>query len=81
MNKAGEVDGIPELFQILKDDTVKMFHSICHQIRKTQKWPQDQKMSVCIPILKKGNINKCSEHRTVVLISHASYVDLELSYV
>ena len=61
MNKASEVDGIPvELFQILKDDTVKGLHSICQQIWKTQQWPQDWKRSVFIPIPKKGNAKECS---------------------
>ena len=82
MNKAGEVDRIPvKLFQILKDDTVKVFHSICQQIRKTEKWPRDLKMSIFIPILKKGNIKECSDYCTVVLFSHAGYMNLELSYV
>ena len=75
MNKAGGVDGIPvELFKTLKDDTVKVLHSVCQQIRKTQKWPQDWKMSVFIPILKKGNTKECSDHHTIALISHASKV-------
>ena len=69
MNKASEVDGIPvELFQILKDDTVKGLHSICQQIWKTQQWPQDWKRSVFIPIPKKGNAKECSNYRTIALI-------------
>ena len=73
MNKASEGDGIPaELFQILKDDIVKVLHSICQQIWKTQQWPQDWKRSVFIPIPKKGNAKKCSNYHTVVLISHIS---------
>ena len=66
-------DGIPvELFQILKDDAVKVLHSICQQIWKTHQWPQDGKRSVFIPIPKKGNANKCSHYCTVALISHTS---------
>jgi len=61
-----------ELFQILKDDTVKMLHSICQKIWKIQQWPQDQKRSVFIPILKKDNAKECSNYRTVALISHTS---------
>ena len=68
-NKASGGDGIPvELFQILKDDAVKMLHSIC-QIWKTQQWPQDWKRSVFIPIPKKGNAKNCSNYRTIALIS------------
>ena len=75
MNKASGGDGIPvELFQILKDDAIKVLHSICQQFWKTQQWPQDQKRSVFIPIPKKGNAKECSNYRTVVLISHASKV-------
>ena len=74
-NKANRGDGIPlELFQILKDDAVKMMHSICEQIWKTQQWPQDWKMSVFIPIPKKGNAKECSNYHTIALISHASKV-------
>ena len=74
-NKASGGDGIPvELFQILKDDAVKMLHSICQQIWKTQQWPQDWKRSLFIPIPKKGNAKECSDYRTIVLISHASKV-------
>ena len=72
-NKASECDGIPvELFQILKDDDVKVLHSICQQIWKTQQWPQDWKRSVFIPIPKKGNAKECSNYRTIALISLAS---------
>ena len=75
MNKASGGDGIPvELFQILKDDTVKVLHSICQQIWKTQQWPQDWKRSVFIPIPKKGNAKQCSNYCTVELISHASKI-------
>ena len=75
MNKASGVDGIPiELFQILKNDAVKMLHSICQQIWKTQQWPQDWKRSVFIPIPKKGNAKECSNYCTIALISHASKV-------
>ena len=70
-NKASGGDGIPvELFQILKDDAVKVLHSICQQIWKTQQWPQDWKRSVLIPIPKKGNAKECSNYRTIALISH-----------
>ena len=70
-NKASGGNGIPvELFQILKDDFVKVLHSICQQIWKTQQWPQDQKRSVFIPIPKKGNAQECSNYRTTALISH-----------
>ena len=79
MNKASGGDGIPvELFQILKDDAVKVLHSICQQIWKTQKWPQDCKMSVFIPILKKGNAKECANYCTIALISHASKVMLKI---
>ena len=72
-NKDSRGDGIPvELFQILKDDAVKMLHSICQRIWKTQQWPRDWKRSVFIPIPKKGNAKECSNYRTIVLISHAS---------
>ena len=74
-NKASGGDGIPvELFQILKDDAVKVLHSICQQIWKTQQWPQDWKRSVFIPIPKKGNAKECSNHHTIALISHVSKV-------
>ena len=73
MKKIGGGDGIlVELFQILKDDAVKVLHSICQQIWKTQQWPQAQKRSVFIPIPKKGNAKECSNYRTVALISHTS---------
>ena len=79
MNKASGGDGIPvELFQILKDDAVKVLHSICQQIWKTQQWPQDWKRSVFIPIAKKGNAKECSNYRTVALISHANKVKLKI---
>ena len=79
MNKASGNDGIPaELFQILKDHAVKVLHSKCQQILKTQQWPQDQKRSVFIPIPKKGNAKGCSNYRTVALISHATKVMLKI---
>ena len=79
MNKASGGDGIPvELFQILKDDTVKMLNSICQQIWKTQKWPQDWKRSVFIPIPKKGNAKECSNYCAIALTSHASKVMLKI---
>ena len=79
MNKASRGDGIPvELFQILKGDAVKVLHSICQQIWKTQQWPQDWKRSVFISILKKGNAKECSNYRTIALISHASKVMLKI---
>ena len=79
MNKASGGDGIPvELFQILKDDAVKVLHSICQEIWKTQQWPQDWKRSVFIPIPKKGNAKECSNYRTNALISHASKVMLKI---
>ena len=75
MNKAGKGDGIPEKrFQILKDDAVKVLHSICQQIWKTQQWPQDWKRSVFIPISKKSNAKECSKYHTSAFISHASKV-------
>ena len=78
MNKASGGDGIPvELFQILKDDAVKVLHTICQQIWKTQRWPQDWKSSVFIPI-PKGNDKKCSNYHTIALISHASNVMLKI---
>ena len=67
-----------ELFQILKEDAVKVLHSICQQIWKTQQWPQDWKRSIFIPIPKKGNAKECSNYRTVALISHASKVMLKI---
>ena len=79
MNKASGGDGIPvELFQILKDDALKVLHSICQQIWKTQQWPQNWKRSVFIPIPKKRNAKECSNYRTIVLISHASKVMLKI---
>ena len=95
INKASGGDGIPvELFQILKDDAVKVLHSTCLHIWKTQQWPQDWKRSVFIPIPKKGNAKECSNYLPIALISHASklilkilqarlqqYVNLELSDV
>ena len=81
-SKASGGDGIPvELFQILKDDAVKVLHSICQQIWKTQQWPQDWKRSVFIPILKKGNAKQCSNYCTIALISHASKVMLKILQV
>ena len=82
MNKASGGDGIPvELFQILKDDALKVLHSICQQIWKTQQWPQDWKRSVFISIPKKGNAKECSNYRTIALISHASKVMLKILQV
>ena len=79
MNKASGGDGIPvELFQILKGDAVKVLHSICQHIWKTQQWPQDWKKSVFIPIPKKGNAKECSKYCTIALISHASKVMLKI---
>ena len=78
-NKASGGDGIPvELFQILKDDAVKMLPSICQQIWKTQQWPQDWERSVFISIPKKGNAKECSNYCTVALISHANKVTLKI---
>ena len=78
-NKASGGDGIPvELFQILKDDAVKVLHSICQQVWKTQQWPQDWKMSVFILIPKKSNAKECSNYRTTALSSHASKVMLKI---
>ena len=79
MNKASGGDGIlVELFQVLKDDAVKLLHSICQQMWKTQQWPQDQKRSVFIPIPKKGNAKERSNYHTIALISHASKVMLKI---
>ena len=79
ITKASGDDAIPaELFQILKDDAVKVLHSICHQIWKTQQWPQDWKRSIFIPIPKKGNVKQCSNYHTIALISHASKVMLKM---
>ena len=78
-NKARGGDGIPvELFQILKDDAVKVPHSVCQQIWKTQQWPQDWKRSVFIPVPKKGNAKECSNYHTIALISHASKLMLKI---
>ena len=78
-NKASGSDEIPvELFQILKDDAVKVLHSICQQIWKTQQWPQDWKRSVFIPIPKKGNAKECSNYSTIALISHTRKVMLKI---
>ena len=82
MNKASGGDRIPvELFQILKDDAVKVLHSICQQIWKTQHWPQIWKRSVFIPIPKKGNAKECSDDRTIAHISHASKVMFKILQV
>ena len=78
-NKDSGGDGIPaELFQILKDNTVKVLHSLCQQIWKTQQWPQDCKQSVFIPIPEKGNAKECSNYYTIPLISHANKVILKI---
>ena len=78
-NKASGGDGIPvELFQILKDDAVKVLHSICQKIWKTQQWPQDWKRSVFIPIQKKRNAKECSNYQTIALIPHTSKVMLKI---
>ena len=78
-NKASGGDGIPvDLFQILKDDAVKVLHSICQQIWKTQQWSQDWKRSVFVPIIKKGNPKECSNYHTIALISHTSKVMLKI---
>ena len=78
-NKASGGNGIPvELFKILKNEAVKMVHSICQQIWKTQQWPQDWKRSVFIPIPKKGNAKECSNYCTIALISHTSKVMLKI---
>ena len=79
MNKASGGDGIPvEPFQILKDDAMKVPHSICQHIWKTHQWPQDWKKSVFIPILTKGNAKECSNYRTIALISNASKVIIKI---
>ena len=79
MNKASGGDGIAvELLQILKDDAVKVLHSICQQIWKAQQWSQDWKRSVFIPIPKKGNAKECSDYHTIALISHPSKVTLKI---
>ena len=79
MNKASGSDRIPaELFQMLKDNTVQVLHSIRQQIWKTQQWPQDWKRSVFIPIPKKGNAKKCSNYLTIALVSHARKVMVKI---
>ena len=79
MNKTSGGHGIPiELFQILKDDAMKVFHSICQQMWKTQQWPRNWKRSLFIPIPKKGNAKECSNYHTIALISHASKVTLKI---
>ena len=79
MNKVSGGDGIPvELFQILKDDAVKMLQSMCQQIRKTHQWPQDWKRSVFVPMSRKGNAKECSNYCTIALISHTSKVMLKI---
>ena len=81
-NKASGGDGIRvELFQILKDDAVKVLHSTCQEIWKTQQWPQDWKRSVVIPVPQKGNDKECSNYCTIALISHASKVMLKILQV
>ena len=78
-NKASGGDGIPvELFEILKDDGVKVLHSICQEMWKTQQWTQDWKMSVFIPIPKKGNAKECSNYHTIAFVSHATKVMLKI---
>ena len=79
MNKASGGDGIPvEIFQMLKDDAVKVLHSICQQIWKTQQWRQDWKRSVFIPIPKKGNAKGCSKYHTTAFISHTNKAILKI---
>ena len=79
MNKASGGDGIPaELFQILKDDAIKVLHSTCQKIWKTQQWPQDWKMSVFIPIPNKSNVKECSNYCTIALFSHVIKVMLKI---
>ena len=79
MNKTSGGDGVPvELFQILKDDAVKVLYSICQQIGKTQQWPQDWKRSVYISIPKKGNAKECSSYHTIALFSYTSKVMLKI---
>ena len=79
MNKASGGDGIPvELFQILKDDAVKVLHSICHQMWKPQQWPQDWKRSFFIPVPKKGNAKECSNYCIIAFISHTGKVMLKI---
>ena len=79
MSKASGGDGITvELFQIQKDDAVKVLHSICQQIWKIQDWPQDWKRSVLIPVTEKGNVKECSNYRTIAVMSHTSKVMLKI---
>jgi len=79
MNKASGDDGIPVgLFQILKDDAVKVLYSVCQQIWKTQQWPQDWKRSVFLPIPKKGSAKECSNYLMIAFITHASKVMLKI---
>ena len=79
LNKTSGCTGIPvELFKTLKDDAIKVLHSICKQIWKTQQWPRDWKRSILIPVPKKGSTKECANHRTVALISHASMVMLKI---
>ena len=79
MNKASGSDGIPaELFQILKDDVVKVLHSICQQIWKIQQWPQDWKRSIFIPVPKKGSSKECANYCIILLTSHTSKVMLKV---
>ena len=80
MNKASGGNGIPvEVFKILKDDAVKVLHSICQQIWKTQPWPQDWKKSIFVPIPKKGNAKECLNYCTIALIPHTSKVMLKIT--
>ena len=82
VNKASEGDGIPaELFQILKDDAIKVLHSVCQQIWKAQQWSQDWKRSILIPVPKKGSTKECSNHQKISFISHASKVMLKILQV
>ena len=79
VNKASGCDEIPaELFKSLKDDAIKVLHSLCQQIWKTQQWPQDWKRSILIPIPKKGSTKECANHRTIALISHTNKVMLKI---
>ena len=82
MNKTSRGDGIPlELFQVLKDDALKVLHSVCQQIWKTQQWPQDWKRPIFVPVPKKGNAKECSNYRTIALISYTSKVVLNILQV
>ena len=79
VNKASGCDEIPaELFRSLKDDAIKVLHSLCQQIWKTRQWLQDQKRSILVPVTKKGSIKECANHLTIALISHASKVMLKI---